>query len=223
MLPTVEDIQRTQVVDTHQKIIEVHSRLAEINAAINKAEGQSKAKNVSVPSQPVQKSDWTKIYADADNFAKMDSLLQEKSNMETSMEALMNKQEVFNHVHDHSKERAFFELSEGEKFIHCENYRKIGNALFKEGNYERAADRYMVAIAYYEYCFPDSEGGQRQCDHAKLSALCNVALCHTRLGRYRQAIVSAKQVLQCEGCDSVHTAKAYYRMAQAYRLLDEYE
>ncbi len=123
------------------------------------------------------------------------------------------------HFHDHSKEKEFFDKSEEEKIHKCEHYRIVGNYLYGEGMIAKAAEYYKIAIAYYEYCFPDNEVTQAALDVLRHACLCNASLCYIRMGYFRQAVESAGIVLQ----ETEHKhSKALFRRAQAYRCLDEY-
>lgn len=124
------------------------------------------------------------------------------------------------HAHDHSKEKEFFMLPEEVKIRMCEENRQVGNYLFQQGTYTRAAERYQIAIAYYEYCFPEDEKVQEELDELRHACLCNVSLCYIRIGWYREAVEAASQVIK--ESHQKH-AKAFYRRGQAYRYLDEYE
>jgi hypothetical protein len=95
----------------------------------------------------------------------------------------------------------------------------MGNYLIGEGMTAKAAESYKIAIAYYEYCFPEREDTQKDLDKLRHACLCNVALCYVRMGYFREAVESATVVLQ--ETDNKN-AKALFRRAQAYRCLDEY-
>lgn len=77
----------------------------------------------------------------------------------------------------------------------------------------------MQALSYYEYCFPETESEQTYLDTVREAALCNIALCYTRLGYLREAVSVATQAIEYYPTNH----KAYYRRAQAYRKLDEYD
>ena len=123
------------------------------------------------------------------------------------------------HQHDHSVEREFFERPEIEKIKQCERHRIRGNYLFNEGNWKKAIEQYNIALSLYEYCFPDLDTEQLRIDELRRACLCNLSLCQLRLKSYREAIEAASQVIE----EDPENAKAYFRRAQAYRGLDEYE
>ncbi len=164
--------------------------------------------------------DWTKSYEAWDEWAKEEELRELQLKEESRRDALLGQQQMLGHVHDHSKERDFFRLPESEKFRTCEEYRSLGNYLFKEGNYALSLEKYQIAVAYYEYCFPEQETEQKELDELRHACLCNMSLCYIRLGEYRKAIEKTTQVLNETNNQS---AKAFFRRGQAHRLLDEYE
>ena len=123
------------------------------------------------------------------------------------------------HYHDHTEERIFFEKPEDEKMRFCELERMYGNYTYDEGMLPKAVEHYKLALAYYEYCFPETEEKQKQLDELKNACLCNVSLCYYRLGEMRKAISSASQVLN----KNPRYVKALFRRARAYRELDEYD
>lgn len=47
------------------------------------------------------------------------------------------------------KERKIFELPEWEKMILCERHRAVGNYLFQEGLYPKAAEQYQLVYKHY--------------------------------------------------------------------------
>ncbi len=164
--------------------------------------------------------DWTRSYEEWSKWDDLEDLRSEKKWEENRLQSLIEKQEVMQHHHDHSKEKEFFDQPDDIKIKQCDNHRILGNFLFEEGAFSRAAEKYEIAIAYYEYCFPTDPLIQQELDVTRYNCLCNVALCYIRLGWYRKAIESANHVLrECKG----EHAKALYRRAQAFRYLDEYE
>jgi len=84
------------------------------------------------------------------------------------------------HYHDHSEERKLFKLPEAEKMAFCEHHRLLGNALYREGHLHKAAEKYQLALSYYQYCFPEEEALQAQLDAVRLACLCNASLCMRR-------------------------------------------
>ncbi len=58
-------------------------------------------------------------------------------------------------------------------------------------------------------------------NEVKYACQCNIALCYHRMGYDRESVAIA--TLAIESKERTAGAKAYYRRAQAYRALDEYE
>lgn len=197
---------------TEHQLAAVQGRITEINSKL------SKVTNTAPVHAP--KHDWAASYQNWAAYEDTEELEQNIAKEEAKMKAIIDKTDNLGHYHDHSKERQFFEKSENEKFIACEDNRLMGNYLFGEGMYTKAAEHYQIAIAYYEYCFPEDQSTQSKLDDLRRACLCNISLCYLRLGYLRQAVESASIVLKETG--GVHS-KALFRRAQAYRELDEYE
>jgi hypothetical protein len=58
--------------------------------------------------------------------------------------------------HDHSNERAIYDLPLDEKINRMNQFHARGNAFFEEGQYDRAYLQYRHAMVYYDYTFPVS-------------------------------------------------------------------
>lgn len=216
MLP---GLKSAQVEENDRHIEEAQKRLEEINMRIRQ---QQERQERLMPSQISKEKqwDWTKSYRGWEDWTDLDELHRQKSMEESKVESLIDKKDALGHVHDHSKEREFFQMKEEDKFKVCESYRKMGNYLFAEGSFDRAAELFRVAIGYYEYCFPDESERQTELDSLRFASLCNLALCYLKLRLPRKAIEVATTVISETG-DTY--PKAYYRLGQAYRLLDDYE
>ena len=103
----------------------------------------------------------------------------------------------------------------------CEKHRAVGNNLFHEGSYIRAAEQFKTSLSYYEYCFPDGEEDTLKLDRLRHTCLCNIALCYVRAGRFRAAVDSADQIIREGGLQQLR-AKAYYLRGCAHRDLYDY-
>jgi hypothetical protein len=209
--PAVQNINNAK---SEHRLAAAEQRLAEITSKLNKVSA--------APTKPSPKAgyDWTRSYADWTVYEDAEELQQSKAQEEAKLAGIISQTDNLGHYHDHSKERAFFELSEQDKFTACEDNRMMGNYLFAEGIFPKAAEHYQIAIAYYEYCFPDDDGAQANLDELRRACLCNISLCYLNMGYLRQAVEAATTVLkETEGTHG----KALFRRAQAYRALDEYE
>lgn len=209
--------QNLGAMKANQQLEAAESRLNKITDKISKFSDKDQSSGVAKK----ENRDWTQAYATWEEWAEYEQLKADKTKEQQKIERLMNNIDAnMGHAHDHSKERLFFEAPEEYKFAMCERNRLLGNYLFKEGILNKAAEHYQVAIAYYEYCFPDNNDAQAKLDLLRHACLCNVSLCHRRLGNNRQAVEDAAVVItESKG----KHAKAYFRRAQAYKALDEYE
>ncbi len=215
----MEFITQTQHNNNAHRIDLAEKRIQEINDKIRNA--QKRQEDVPIQSVTSNRADWTNIYSYCENLEDIEELMQSKSNeVRQKEELLKTSQSMLGHNHDHSGEREIFHLPESEKKKLCERYRILGNYLFEEGIYEKAAENYRIALSYYEYCFPENPEEQKQLDELRRICLCNISLCYFRLGEYREAIHSASLVIQ--ESRGQH-AKAFFRRAKAYQALDEYE
>ena len=167
--------------------------------------------------------DWTETYQYWDKYEEEpdhEGNEKKKREQEERYRTYMAQPGAFmGHDHDHAVERKLLEKSEIEKMAYCENHRRLGNYLFLESIYPKAAEQYQLALSYYEYCFPEDDDMQTELDGLRHACLCNISLCYYRMKQWRMAVQSAGQVLE----EDPINAKALYRRAQAYRALDEYE
>lgn len=209
-------IQGVSSAKTGHQLAAAEERLAEITSKLSKVNKLPPSPKASSP----QEYDWTKSYTSWSTYEDVDELTHAKEKEEAKLDGIINKSDMLGHYHDHSKERVFFELSEEEKFKSCEDSRIMGNYLYSEGVYPKAAENYQIAIAYYEYCFPEDNTTQNMLDDLRRACLCNISLCYLHMGYLRQSVESATVVLK--ETDGKHS-KALFRRAQAYRALDEYE
>mmetsp|Transcript_30550 Transcript_30550/g.43821 ORF Transcript_30550/g.43821 Transcript_30550/m.43821 type:complete len:329 (-) Transcript_30550:149-1135(-) len=226
--------ENVRALHTAQAIEETAASIAKLGVRIEKQQSGLQT----FDGDTVNK-DWAQNYRRWDKWDDVEELQNIKADEESKLQSLMRKnvESSLGHYHDHTEERAFYELSENDKFLRCEQYRKIGNYLFSEGQYETAAEHYRVAIAYYEYCFPEESNDeevsrtsssepikrvtQKDLDHLRHACLCNSSLCLIRLKRYRLAVEAASKVINEQS--SLLMVKALYRRAKAYTLLDEYD
>lgn len=198
-------------------------RLSEISKKISRVEDGYTPSSSSAP------KDWTSVYKKFSDWEDVEELQGKRVETEKKIESFNQPIDCLGHHYDHRKERLFYEQSEEAKMKECERYRLEGNFLFSEGFLEKSAEYYKIAVAYYEYCFPESDSQQAELDALRFACLCNAALCFTRLGQPRSAVASASLVInewQKAGRHEVNRtgyAKALFRRGQALRYLDDYE
>jgi tetratricopeptide (TPR) repeat protein len=164
--------------------------------------------------------DWTDVYNRLNKWEDIEELQHLKLQKEDDLKSIEDRIAApMGHYHDHSEERKIFNLPENEKLLFCEKFRILGNYLYSEGIYPKAAEQYQLCISYYEYCFPDNDAEQLRLDELRHICLCNISLCYYHMNYYRESVDSVTRVLN----ENPNHAKAYYRRAVSYRALDLYE
>ena len=73
-------------------------------------------------------------------------------------------------------------------------------------------------MIYYEYCFPETDAEEKECDGIRLHSLVNSAACFLKIGQVDEAMEMSKQGLKIDP-DNV---KGLARLSVCYRLKDEY-
>jgi tetratricopeptide (TPR) repeat protein len=219
-LPSPAELSALHNVDIQSQLKTTQEKLDLINERLNKIALTAPEAGLEKGEDLKDQGDWTKSYQSWEKWNEKEQLVETKQAEEAKFESLAAKSDNLGHVHDHSEERDFFHLPEAAKLQTCLEYRSVGNYLVWEGNFPEAITAYETALSYYEYCFPEEETLQKELDALRIACFCNVALCYIRVEEYRKAIESATNAIN----DSKETnAKAFFRRAQAYRLLDEYE
>lgn len=211
------NVRGIQAAENSKQIEEVERRLREINEKIQ-LQQKKQQESSSIPGG--QRPDWTNSYKVWQDWVDIDELERTKEAAESQIENLYNQKDVLGHVHDHSEERKFFHLPEEEKIAKCEQYKTLGNYLFEEGMFDRAARQYQTAIGFYEYIFPEDPKVQEEVDILRIKCMCNLALCLIRLKEFRKAIEVCASVIEA---DAQNYPKAYFRRGLAFKMLDEYE
>ena len=113
------------------------------------------------------------------------------------------------------------DMSMREKLDASDEFRKIGNCFYEEGQYQRAAYYFHRAIIHFEYMFPETneKAEEGEMNPLKVKLLLNFAACRLKTQGYDEVINYCNQALALEP-DHV---KALYRIVQAHRFRDEYK
>lgn len=101
------------------------------------------------------------------------------------------------------------DMTTNEKLDMCDRFRKVGNLMYEQGQYESAAQYYYQAILYFEYVFPENEHETERLQHLRLCSLLNLSACLLKNFQYEEVIHYATQALEV---DPSHV-KAYFRCA----------
>jgi tetratricopeptide (TPR) repeat protein len=200
-----------------EQVVQAKSHLEELSARLRHVEDEEEAEVGTGPAPVVW--DWASAYQKFSQWEDVEELREQKKTEEERLKEIMDRaSDNMGHYHDHSEERKLFKLPEAEKMAFCEHHRLLGNALYREGHLHKAAEKYQLALSYYQYCFPEEEALQAQLDAVRLACLCNASLCMRRLGELRAAVDAANEALAlAPAC-----TRALLRRAQALTDLDDY-
>ncbi|XP_010273186.1 PREDICTED: peptidyl-prolyl cis-trans isomerase FKBP62-like isoform X2 [Nelumbo nucifera] len=113
---------------------------------------------------------------------------------------------------DFTREKAPWEMSNHEKIETAGMKKEEGNALFKNGKFQRAAKRYEKATDYVSEDGTSEDGEQKLVKALRVSCWLNIAACNLKLNDFQGAIKLCSKVLDIE----FYNVKALYRRAQAY-------
>lgn len=240
MLSTTREIGAQE---TSNLVSEAQNRINSINNQIQRLEvGSTADQHIIIKNNNNNEFwDWTESYDKWSSWNKLEVLQEQKQTEEIKLQSLYEKQEAFAHNHDHTIEKQFFTQPEIEKYRACERHFTLGQYLFEEGLYLKAVENFEVAIAYYEYCFPEEsnpeeQGLQDKLDTIREESFLYLVTCFVVVQEYRKAIDSANHILivpyTASPSDTTHSSdnahnlrldRARLQRAIAYRYLDEYE
>ncbi|EQC41602.1 hypothetical protein SDRG_01561 [Saprolegnia diclina VS20] len=94
-----------------------------------------------------------------------------------------------------------------------------GNELFRGGNVQHAAARYVKALTHASKFFDLRPEDAAEVKAVKLSLYLNLAQCYLKLEAYQKAVSNCKDALDLDATNT----KALYRRAIAYEKLKDYE
>ena len=160
-------------------------------------------------------ADWTEAYRKWDEWEDPDEIAAREKAAEERRKRAARGGTACNH--DHSAERAVYEMDWSERLDACRNFQSKGNAFFKEGQYQRASVRYHHAITYFEYAIAEDDNQQAELDRVRLPVYLNYAACMLRGGSLDDALNYCEQALRIDP----KSTKALFRKAQALRQKEE--
>lgn len=121
--------------------------------------------------------------------------------------------EAAGNVDDHDRRK----LRTGERLRLLVKNKEEGNELFRDGNHQAAAMRYIKALNHATKFFDLKDGEQEEVDAAKLSCYLNLAMCYIKLEQYNKALENCKSALFIQP-DNV---KALFRAAMSAEKLKD--
>lgn len=115
-----------------------------------------------------------------------------------------------------------FDLPTAHKMAGIRRFHARGNLLFAEGQFRRTAIQYKAALLWYEYTFPERQGGddgQLSLDQRRVSCLSNLAACEISMREWEAAEATTGLALRVDPGN----VKALYRRALARRHRHKFE
>mmetsp|Transcript_7915 Transcript_7915/g.14014 ORF Transcript_7915/g.14014 Transcript_7915/m.14014 type:complete len:746 (+) Transcript_7915:43-2280(+) len=151
----------------------------------------------------------------ADYLAKIEEdRAKHDAEMEESAKQAAAEQEANGGKDDHDNRK----LKKPERMRKVVLNKEEGNTLFKDGNYEAAALRYIRALQHCDKFFDLSPEDEKEVDSIKLSLHLNSAQCHIKVKNFPQASKSATAALEIDS----NSAKGLFRLAFAQENLKEF-
>lgn len=169
--------------------------------------------------EPTDTYDWTRAYGKWTAWEDPEELARREQEARERSERAAKQAQMGGCDHDHSAEQKLMDMTTRDKQRACDEFRRLGNAFFAQGQYQRAAYHYHKALVYFEYMFPDSDEETQAMDALRARVLLNMAACRLKTQHLEDAIHHADQALEIEP-DNV---KALFRRAQARRMRDEFD
>ena len=169
-------------------------------------------------SDSANRADWTETYRHWDDWEDPEELAEELATKQAREKKRREGRAGTSCNHDHSAERAVFEMEWGDRLLACRDFQNEGNMFFREGQYERAAVRYHHAITYFEYAIAEDEDQQGELDRVRLPVYLNFAACMLKLDRLDEAFNYCEQALRIDP----NNVKGLYRRAQVFRKREDF-
>lgn len=177
----------------------------------------------------VAAEDW--IYSEESEFATLTQIRDKRGEIEQQVRAacapyfsaVAEAQRAFEAQLEAESEKAKAEQGEGEdhdtrKLRKPERMRLVaknkeeGNELFRGGNYQHAAVRYVKALSHASKFFDLTSDDLAEVHALKLSLYLNLAQCYLKLESWGKAIANCNDALALDG----KSVKALYRRAVAF-------
>lgn len=117
------------------------------------------------------------------------------------------------------KAKESWQLNTAEKLEQSELLKNKGGDFFKAGNYLSALKKYNKIVDYLQSETFEVETEKETCSKLKLAANLNIAACCLKTKEYRQVIEACNKAIELD----TNSEKAYFRMAQAYYGLTEFD
>ncbi|GLE01482.1 hypothetical protein PINS_up010312 [Pythium insidiosum] len=198
-----------------QELVDTTERTQQLR---KKAEMTAMTATATPNGSAVARSDWTSVYEKWDAWEDPEELAQREQAAREKAERAARAAAQGPCNHDHSTEQRLMDMTTTEKLTACDEFRRLGNLFFEQGQYQRAAYHYHKALVYFEYVFPDTDDENEAFDSLRLKTLLNFAACRLHTGHLDDVLSHTEQALRLDPTN----AKALFRRAQAWRLRDEF-
>ncbi len=213
---TLEETEREKVGRAQARAREVRAQ----RLARREREGRRGGEKADPGGSPGSKADWTSTYRHWEDWEDPDELAEQAAVERKKQEKAKARRGAGTACnHDHSAERAVYEMGWSARLSACRGYQTEGNMFFREGQYQRAAVRYHHAITYFEYAIPEDDAQQEELDAARLPVYLNFAACMLKLGSLDEALNYCHQALRIDP----RNVKALYRKAQVFRTREKFD
>lgn len=116
------------------------------------------------------------------------------------------------------KPREGYEMEAPEKLQEAGKRKDAGNALFKQGKWQRALKKYQKGVEFIEHDDQFSDQEKKQSSEIKKSCNLNLAAVHLKLNNVKEACRACNKVLEKDSSN----VKALFRRAQAYMATQDY-
>eukprot|EP00164_Ancoracysta_twista_P004641 GFYU01006269.1.p1 GENE.GFYU01006269.1~~GFYU01006269.1.p1 ORF type:complete len:733 (-),score=300.70 GFYU01006269.1:144-2342(-) len=139
---------------------------------------------------------------------------EERLKMEAELEKLAKEREA-EPKDDHDTRK----LKKEDRMRLATKNKEEGTELFKDKNYEHAAQRYIKSLTHCEKFFDLSPDDIKEVDALKLSLHLNLAMCFLKIEKWPKVIDNCNAALKLDE----NSAKALFRRAQAYEATKDYD